>query len=45
MNEKKEFKPFIPADQVVPEFTATSIILGLVLAVSCHFYVGSGRHL
>ena len=33
MNEKKEFKPFIPADQVVPEFTATSIILGLVLAV------------
>lgn len=33
MNEKKEFKPFIPADQVVPEFTATSIILGIVLAV------------
>ncbi len=33
MDEKKEFKPFIPADKVVPEFTATSIILGLILAV------------
>ena len=30
---KKEFKPFIPADKVVPEFTATSIILGIILAV------------
>ncbi|MDO4942867.1 MAG: oligopeptide transporter, OPT family [Lachnospiraceae bacterium] len=33
MNEKKEFKPFIPADQVLPEFTATSVILGIILAV------------
>lgn len=32
-NNKKEFKPFIPADKVVPEFTATSIILGIILAV------------
>lgn len=29
----KNFKPFIPADKVVPEFTATSLILGIVLAV------------
>lgn len=30
---KKEFKPFIPADKIVPEFTVTSVIIGLVLAV------------
>ena len=33
MENKKEFKPFIPADQVLPEFTVTSIILGIILAV------------
>ncbi len=33
MNEQKEFKPFIPADKNVPEFTVTSIIIGVVLAV------------
>lgn len=33
MNEKKEFKPFIPADRIVPEFTLTSLILGVILAV------------
>ncbi len=33
MEEKKEFKPFIPADKVLPEFTVTSIILGIILAV------------
>ncbi len=27
------FKPFIPADKVVPEFTATAIILGVLLSV------------
>lgn len=32
MNEK-EFKPFVPADRVMPEFTATSIILGIILAI------------
>ena len=32
MNEK-EFKPFIPADRVMPEFTVTSIILGSLLAI------------
>lgn len=29
----KTFKPYIPADKVVPEFTATSIILGIILSV------------
>ena len=28
-----EFKPFVPADRVVPEFTAVSIIIGMFLAV------------
>lgn len=32
-NEKKEFKPYIPADKIMPEFTVTSIILGALLAV------------
>lgn len=30
---KNDFKPFIPADQVIPEFTVTSVILGIILAV------------
>ena len=34
MNESKQaFKPYIPADRVVPEFTVTSVILGILLAV------------
>ncbi len=33
MEKKKEFKPFIPADKVLPEFTAVSIALGIILAV------------
>lgn len=33
MNNQKEFKPFIPANRVVPEFTATSIILGCIIAI------------
>ncbi|MDE6636555.1 MAG: oligopeptide transporter, OPT family, partial [Lachnospiraceae bacterium] len=31
--EDKEFKPYIPAEKVTPEFTATSIITGILLAV------------
>jgi len=30
---KKDFKPFIAADQIVPEFTFTSIFLGVLLAI------------
>jgi putative OPT family oligopeptide transporter len=34
MNDsKKDFKPYVPADKVVPEMTPTSIILGIILAV------------
>ena len=33
MNENKEFKPYIPADKITPEFTVTSIVMGIILAV------------
>lgn len=29
----QDFKPFIPADKILPEFTRTSIIMGILLAV------------
>lgn len=31
--EEKKFQPYIPADKVVPEFTAVSVILGCLLAI------------
>lgn len=33
MNENKEFKPYIPAERITPEFTVTSIIMGIILAI------------
>ena len=33
MDNKKEFKPYIPASKVTPELTVTSIIMGVLLAV------------
>lgn len=33
MNEKNEFKPYIPADKVTPEITVTSVIMGILLSV------------
>lgn len=30
---KDEFKPYVPADKITPEFTVTSIIMGILLAV------------
>lgn len=33
MPDKKDFKPFIPAKKIIPEFTWTSIILGVILTV------------
>ncbi len=33
MENKNNFKPYIPADKVTPELTATSIIMGILLAV------------
>ena len=33
MDNKKHFKPFISADKIVPEFTFTSLFIGILLAV------------
>lgn len=33
MDNKSEFKPYIPADKVVPEFTVTSLLIGILLAI------------
>ena len=33
MDNKKDFKPYIPANKVTPELTVTSIIMGVLLAV------------
>lgn len=32
-NNKNDFKPYIPAERVVPEFTVTSILIGVLLAI------------
>ena len=31
--KKDEFKPYIPADKITPEFTVTSVIMGILLAI------------
>ena len=33
MDKNSHFKPYIPADRIVPEFTVTSVLIGLILAV------------
>lgn len=33
MGENKEFKPYIPAEKITPEFTVTSIVMGVILAI------------
>lgn len=33
MSNEKEFKPYIPADKVLPELSVVSVILGVLLAV------------
>lgn len=33
MEKKTEFKPYVPASKITPEFTVTSIIMGIILAV------------
>lgn len=33
MDNKNDFKPFVSSDKVVPEFTVTSILLGVFLAI------------
>ena len=33
MDNKNEFKTYIPADKIVPEFTVTSVLIGILLAI------------
>ncbi len=33
MNQQNEFKPYVPAEKITPEITATSIIMGILLSV------------
>lgn len=33
MKEKQEFKPYIPAEKVIPEFTIASFFIGILLAL------------
>lgn len=33
MDNKNQFEPYVPASKVTPEFTVTSIIMGVILAV------------
>ena len=33
MSKNEKWKPIIPADKTLPEFTPVSLILGLILAV------------
>ena len=33
MDNKNEFKPYIPAERITPELTVTSVIMGVILAV------------
>ncbi len=31
--ENKDFKPYVPAEKITPEFTVTSIVTGIILAI------------
>ena len=31
--KQEDFKPYVPADKITPEFTVTSIVMGIILAV------------
>ncbi len=33
MDKQNNFKPYVPAEKITPEFTVTSIIMGVILAV------------
>ena len=33
MNDNKEFRPYIPADKIMPEITVKSVVMGIILAL------------
>ena len=34
MKDQESFKPYIPAEKITAEMTATSVIMGIILSVS-----------
>jgi hypothetical protein len=34
MEKKEEFKPYIPADKIIPEFSVVSVLLGIFYVLS-----------
>jgi putative OPT family oligopeptide transporter len=43
MEKKEEFKPYIPAGKIIPEFSAVSILLGILLTIvfgAANAYIG-----
>ncbi len=43
MEKKEEFKPYIPAEKIIPEFSAVSILLGILLTIvfgAANAYIG-----
>ena len=44
MEENNSFKPYVSADKVLPEFTVSSILIGIILAIvfgAANAYLGS----
>ena len=39
MENKNEFKPYVPAEKITPELTVTSIAIGILLAVIAVFNI------
>ena len=42
MNDKKEFKPYIPANKIMPEITVKSVLIGILLAIIAYQLIGTG---
>ncbi|XOQ17445.1 MAG: hypothetical protein ACFWUA_02840 [Sporanaerobacter sp.] len=43
MKNTEEFKPYIPADKVLPEFSPTAIIVGILMSIvfgAANAYIG-----
>ncbi len=43
MEKKEEFKPYIPADRIIPEFSVVSVLLGIFLCIvfgAANAYIG-----
>ena len=38
MKDQESFKPYIPAEKITAEMTATSVIMGIILSVVCLLY-------